>query len=215
MPEHKTTFIITSVIHFSQKKVLGSSLRSVFSPEDRTVQTLNTIRSIRAKVPGAFIILLEMGKNRNIAEELIGAVDKYVFIGQKTLVRWAVNGKFRGLGEAVGLITAKKDLNTGADFFFKISGRYLLNEHFDTTQWQHDLFSARKYSEDISTRLYGFNRKFFGEWQNALKRSLFQLYRGMSLEEVLPVKFGKQRIYNMQKIGVSGYTAPNGEYLEE
>jgi hypothetical protein len=215
MPEFNSTFIITSVIHFSGKKLKDHTTRSVFAPGERIIQTIQTIQSIRAKVPGAFIILLEMGNEKQVSNELIKAADKYIFIGDKAWVKWAVNGKSRGLGEAVGLITAKNELLTESDFFFKISGRYFLNEQFDELQWQRDHFSARKYGEEISTRLYGFNRKFFAAWQKALRRSLLQLWSGRSLEEILPLRFGKERIHEMKMIGVSGYTAPTAEYIQE
>ena len=215
MPELKKTFIITSVIYFSSAKLFDSSIRSVFTPEERTMQTIKTIRSIREKVPGATILLLEMGKEKNIAKELTGIVDKYVFIGDHALVQWAVNGKFRGLGEAMGLIVSRKELNTDADFFFKMSGRYFLNDHFEPAIWQGDFFLAKKYGEGISTRLYGFGRGFFSGWQKALKRSLWQLYRGRSIEDVFPAKFGKERIHDIKRIGVTGCVAPDGTYLEE
>ena len=215
MPEFKKTVIITSVIYFSQKKLSKSSVRSVFTPEVRTMQTFQTIDSIRKKIPGAFIILLEMGKEKNIADELVKGVDKYVFIGNNRLVKWAVNGKYRGLGEAMGLIVSKKELYTGADFFFKISGRYFLNDEFDLTLWKDNFFSARKYERGISTRFYGFSKELFADWQKALRRSLLQLYRGRSIEDVLPVKFGKERIHAIKKLGVAGYVGPDGAYLEE
>lgn len=215
MPELTRTFIITSVIYFSQKRLSKSTPRSIFTPEERTIQTLKTVKSIREKVPGAFIILLEMGRNKNIAEELIRIVDKYVFIGNKLLVNWAVNGRFRGLGEAIGLISAKKDLNTGADFFFKMSGRYFLNDHFEPEIWKRNAFFARRYENGISTRLYGFSKEFFAGWQQALRRSLVQLYRGRSIEDVFPVKFGQEKILEIKKLGVAGYVAPDGIYLEE
>jgi hypothetical protein len=215
MPELTRTFIITSVIHFSGKKLKDQATRSVFTPRERITQTIKTVHSIKEKVPGAIIILLEMGKEKNISTDLVKAADKYVFIGDRTWVKWAVNGKYRGLGEAAALIAAKKELFIGTDFFFKMSGRYILNEHFDVALWHNEFFSARKYGEEISTRLYGFNRKFFADWQSALKRSLFKLYCGRSLEEILPLRFGRERIHEMKKIGVSGYTAPNGEYIEE
>jgi len=214
MPELKRTFIISSVIYFSQKKLFGSA-RSVFTAEERTRQTLQTIQSIRKKVPGAFIILLEMGKEINIATELLSAVDKYVFIGNNKLVRWSVNGKNRGLGEAMGLIVSKNEIHTDADFFFKMSGRYFLTDDFEPDQWNGNYFFARKYEHGISTRLYGFSREFFTDWQKALKKSLFQLYRGRSIEDVLPVEFGKERIRELKRIGLAGYVAPNGSYLEE
>jgi hypothetical protein len=215
MPGDKTTFIITSVIHFSPKKLTGSTPRSVFDPAMRSLQTEKTIASIREKMPGADIILLEMGKEKNIGVDLVKMADRYVYIGDRKRVRWAVNGRRRGLGEAMGLIAASKELDTGASFFFKISGRYHLNEQFEPRLWQGDFFQAKKYETGISTRLYGFNRRFFSDWQTALKRSLWKLYWGSSIEDVFPAKFGPDRIQGIKKLGLSGKIANGGEYLEE
>jgi hypothetical protein len=215
MPGDKITFIITSVIHFSTKKLPGSTPRSVFDPVERSSQTIKTIASIRSRMPGANIILLEMGKEKNIAAELIKMADHYVYIGDRKRVRRAVDGKRRGLGEAMGLIAASKELDTGASFFFKISGRYFLNDQFGPQQWQGDFFQAKKYETGISTRLYGFSRRFFNDWQTALKRSLWKLYWGSSIEDVFPAKFGLDRIQDIKKLGISGYVANGGEYLEE
>lgn len=215
MPGLKRTFIITSVIHFSQKKLSHNTVRSVFSPAERTAQTIKTISSIREKDPGATIILMEMGKVKEVAEGLVNKVDKYLFLGNKAWVKWASNGKYRGLGEAMGLIAAGKELNTGADFYFKMSGRYFLNDDFKPELWQGNFFFARKYEKGISTRLYGFGKELFSDWQKALKRSLLSLYMGRSIEDVLPARFGNERIHEIKKLGVSGYVAPDGSCLEE
>jgi hypothetical protein len=215
MPGDKVTFIITSVIHFSTKKLPGSTPRSVFDPAERSSQTIKTIASIRGKMPSAEIILLEMGNEKYTTGELIKMADRYVYIGDRKRVRRAVDGKNRGLGEARGLIAAHKELDTGASFFFKMSGRYFLNEQFEPRLWQGDFFQAKKYETGISTRLYGFNRRFFNDWQTALKRSLWKLYRGSSIEDVFPAKFGHDRIQDIKKLGLSGYVANGGEYLEE
>lgn len=215
MPPVKRTFIITSVIHFSKNKLSRSAVRSVFTPAERTAQTIKTINSIREKAPGATIILLEMGNKENIGNSLLSMVDKFIFIGDSVLVKWAVNGKYRGLGEAMGLIVSKKDLTTDADFYCKISGRYFLNENFDPGLWEGNFFVAKKYETGISTRLYGFGKDLFGQWQSALKRSLVLLYRGKSIEDVLPAKFGKEKIQGIQQTGVAGYVGPDGGYLEE
>ena len=211
----KRTFIISSAIYLSQKKILGGAARSAFTPEVRTTQTIETIRSIRRKVSDAFIILMELGKEKNIASELTALADKYVYVGNRRIVRWAADGRSRGLGEAIGLIVSKDQIHTDADFFFKMSGRYFLTDDFDASQWNGNSFFARKYGNGISTRLYGFHREFFNDWQKALTRSLFQLYLSRSIEDVFPAKFGREKIREIKKIGLAGYVAPNGSYLEE
>jgi hypothetical protein len=209
------TFIITSVIHFSKNKLSHSSVRSVFTPAERVTQTIKTVNSIREKIPRATIILLEMGNEKNIGVNLIAMVDKYVFLGNNKMVKWAVNGKFKGLGEAIGLIISRKELQTDADFYCKISGRYFLNNDFDPEIWKGDFFIARNYQYGISTRLYGFGKDLFGDWQKALKRSLIHLYIGRSIEDILPVKLDKKKIHGIPKLGVAGFVAPGGGYLSE
>jgi hypothetical protein len=215
MPGHKRTFIITSVIYFSRNKLSYSSIRSKFTPEERTEQTIKTVKSIRERMPDAEIILLEMGKRKNISADLTELVDKYLFIGNNPLVNWACSGKFKGLGEAVGLIVSGSRLHTNADFYFKISGRYFLNDDFSAEAWNSSSFLARKYDSAISTRLYGFGQEIFSDWQRALKRSLILLYKGRSIEEVFPEKFGQQFIQSIPTLGISGFVAPQGEYLTE
>jgi hypothetical protein len=214
MPVPKQTFIITSVIYFSKNKLSYSAVRSIFTPEERTAQTIRTVHSIRERNPEAQIILLEMGKNRKISPVLINLVDKYVFAGRNFWVNWACSGKFKGLGEAAGLIVSRKQLDTGADFYFKISGRYFLNEEFKPEMWSGS-FLAKKYDAAISTRLYGFEKTLFTDWQKALRRSLVLLYKGRSIEEVFPQMLGANNIQHIEKLGISGFVAPQGEFLTE
>lgn len=176
---------------------------------------MKTIATIRQRIPTANVLLLEMGKEKNISTQLTNAADKYVYIGDKSLVRWAVNGRLRGLGEAMGLIIAAKELDTRASYYFKMSGRYFLNNEFRMSDWKGEQLVARKYGDGISTRLYGFDQSLFRNWQKALRQSLPQLYRGRSIEDVFPLKFGIKRIHDIGKLGISGYVAPDGSLLEE
>ena len=130
MKQSEITFIITSVINFPKKKLSYSTVRSMYSPKEREQQTLQTINSIRKKVPGATIVLVEMGLKRNIDTALINAADQFIYVGSNWLVKWSCNSMHKGLGEAMGLLIASSRIKTGAVLYFKISGRYLLNNEF-------------------------------------------------------------------------------------
>lgn len=159
--------------------------------------------------------MLEIGRRKDISATLIGMVDKYIFVGNNLAVRWASSGRYKGLGEAMGLLAAAKKLKTEADFYFKVSGRYFLNEDFRPDLWKGDVFVARIHGTAISTRLYGFGGKLFPDWQRALKRSLRPLYKGRSIEDILPQMLGRELIRHVDLLGVSGFVAPQGEYLTE
>src|SRR5436190_21267743 len=102
MPGDKVTFIITSVIHFSTKKLPGSTPRSVFDPAERSSQTIKTIASIRSKMPGADIILLIMGNEKYMTVELNKMADRYVYICDRKRETRAVTSKTCAVGVATG-----------------------------------------------------------------------------------------------------------------
>ena len=95
MVEEKITFIITSVIYFPDKKLSYTDTRSAFTPEQRIVQTMETIKSIRSKLPLASIVLIEMGRQKNIDSSLINAVDKYIYNGNNLFAIYR-NEKYHG-----------------------------------------------------------------------------------------------------------------------
>jgi ubiquinone/menaquinone biosynthesis C-methylase UbiE len=209
-------FIITSVINFIKSELPYSKTRSVFTPTERIIHTLETIKSIRKKVPEAKIMLLEFGKNSAGLSKLEKNVDEYIYLGNNPFVKIAVNGPHRGFGETLGLIFGyryiKKSQNS---YYYKISGRYLLNKNFDQSKWANrNKLSAKLYGEAISTRLYAFPRIFLARWFRGLLRSLPKLASGKMLEAVMYSEF-KQSFYEMKEIGVSGKVAIDGSKIRE
>lgn len=210
------TFIITSVIHYAEKKLSYSNTRSIFSPEERALQTIKTIRSIKKYIPKAKIILVELGIKPTLPRSLDQLVDKYIYLGNNFLVRKACDGKYKGLGEAVGLLVAHKYFNQNNGFYFKISGRYYLNNDFVLHKWgnlnQITLLQKRNI---MSTRLYGFPSEELESWKKALYFSIPYLLTGKSIEYALFKFLSKKNIHNLDILGVQGDCAPSGELIKE
>jgi hypothetical protein len=122
-------------------------VRSVFTREQRFEQTKITIESIRSKIPNAFICIVECSplqenehnylcENSNI---LINLYDCHDIREQH------VYSRLKGMGERMMTIEGIKRLFTNLTFtmqvlptcksFFKITGRYFLNDHFDHSFW--------------------------------------------------------------------------------
>ena len=215
MKQSEITFIITSVINFSKKKLSYSKVRSVYSPEEREQQTLQTINSIREKVPGASIVLVEMGLRKNIDSAVINAADRFIYVGNNWLVKWSCSSNHKGLGEAMGLLIASSRIKTGAVLYFKISGRYLLNNEFKLDGWDNRHYCFKKYGNNISTRLYSFGPSVFLHWKKVLCKSIPSLYKGYSIEEIMPRFIPAGSITEIPVLGVSGFIAPNAESISE
>jgi len=205
----KIVVIVTSVIYFKEKRLSYSKNRSKFSIEERISQTEKTISSIREKIPNAEIILVEAGLKKDVGP-LSSKVDKYVYIGDKFLVRLGVDSIFKGIGEAIILLSVSKYL-PGADFYFKISGRYYLDNDFDLNKWDNNYFTVRKYDNVFSTRLYGFGAQFLNIWKKSLMFSIPLLLSGQSIERIMPMFINKKYIKHLNKIGISGLGSAYGD----
>ena len=206
-------FLVTSVIYpVSGKKVTYGSERSVFGPDDRAKQTLRTIESIRAKAPGATVVLIEAGLKGDLPYDLQNKVDQYLYLGDKKLVRWACDSRFKSLGETAMLLYAVKSLKQDADFYFKISGRYFLDDDFDINAWgegQFILYFLEDQDDYISTRLYGFRKEMKEQWARALIKGLPFSLIGYAIEHTLAKFIPKKYVYRIYKMGVTGISATN------
>lgn len=209
-------FVVPSVIHFAERSLSYSSVRSVYSPELRALQTHESIASIRRAVPGARIVLVELGLRERLPGSLELDADTYLYAGGNAAIRRIVDGVNKGHGEAAALLVADRVLRaSGASYFFKLSGRYRLTGLFRLDAWTgtRDALVAKKYNDAcVCTRLYGFASDFYGSWRSGLLRAIPDLRFGWAIEDVLP-KF--MSIRDLQPLGVAGLIAPFGVGADE
>ncbi len=211
-------FIITSVIKPSHKQLSYSNVRSLYSPEQRFIQTKVTISSIRKSIPGAYILLIEGGLKNPYLPEFVNLVDKYIYCGSNKLVRAAVDSKYKGLGEVVLLLFSRLYINRKFDLYFKISGRYYLNDNFRLSTWyfRDKIMGKVLYGGcELSTRLIGIPKKWLNRYFIILMISIFKLLKNGNLEGLLIKYIDKKNIANIEEIGISGHIAPNGTYIQE
>ena len=131
----KHCFIITSAIN---------TRFGVYTPDQRLLQTVVTIRSIKQKVPNAKIVLVEMAgialteqQTKNLTAETDVLLD---FTDEKSVIEmynstdnWDIvkNGtEIMIFGAALKLLREDGELE-GIDRVHKISGRYVINDNFD------------------------------------------------------------------------------------
>jgi hypothetical protein len=209
-------FIMPSVIYFSGGPLSYSETRSIYSPEQRAVQTKNGIDSIREKIPTAKIVLSEVGLKKDLPLSLEKLADKYVYGGANTAVRRAVDSPNKGHGEAVALILADKAIRSfSGQYFFKLSGRYKLNEKFDLTKWTgyRDCLTGLTGNvcgqRSIGTGLYGWPSELHETWCSTIFKAIPDLRFGWAMEHMVP-KFFPAKIRHLSPIGLWGLIGPNG-----
>lgn len=208
--------IVTSVIVFAHKKLTYSSTRSVYTPRERISQTIATIQSIKNALPDAHIILLEAGLEDDKTGEISSAVDTYVYVGNRWWVRWAVDSKFKSLGEVIMLLAGKKYLPSDGEYYYKVSGRYIMNTIFSRIYWEQTAFSFFFVRPDfVSTRLYCVSGHVFRQWWEALVKMIPYLFLDYPIEFLLYKWVPKPLQSHVSVAGVEGYDATNGKVVSE
>jgi len=207
--------IVTSVINYANAPLSYSKERSIFSPYERALQTIQTIQSVRRYIPDVLICLIEGGHEERLPLAIKDKVDTYLYLGHNSLVRWAVDSPHKGLGEAAMLVYAAKYLNRNGAFFYKISGRYQLNSLFDILEWRRSGFTFKADRGGFSTRFYGFSKDCFNDWLRTLWLCIPFLFTRRSIESVLPWFVPSVKVHTCSQIGVEGQIGPYGLRFQE
>lgn len=151
----KFLFLIGSALkHFQEGQF------SAFTEQERFNQTLETIKSVREKVPNSYIVLFECShdsideEKKNILKEKTdlflefydNPVIKQIYENIKETPNFMIYGK--SLLETTGLLNTlytiqKNNLLGDSQRIFKLTGRYLLNNSFNIEDYQSKFFEGK------------------------------------------------------------------------
>lgn len=205
------------------------------------VQTLETLKSVREKIPDSYIILLEAFKVdiKDIAG-LYSYIDKYVLYHND--MDSVMFTKQKSLGETYKIRRALKHL-PHENRLFKITGRYTFNNHFDYTNFitSNENISAQVYNENtpenpsqnyfynitknevpdyritycVNTTVYSVPSSCRRIYANAIHASLSILQQSnKDIEHVLYELLDKNMFTNVQRLGIQGTIGPMDELHE-
>ena len=148
--------IITSFAPFTYTKI-----RSIYTIGERFNQTLNTISSIRNKIPNAFIVLVDNSiLNKNQIDTLHNKTDYFINItDDKELNYYTDECVVKAFGEISQQLIFYKYFLSKIDLskikhFFKISGRYYINDTFDYKLFDNDSSIFKKNNMVIDRDYY-------------------------------------------------------------
>ena len=122
---------------------------SKYTPEERVVQTLKTIESVKQYIPNAVICMTECSipeVDATTKDKLSSQVDYFINLSKDPNVNW-INSNIqhqdtvKNLTELVVVskffkLAKQHDWFADCDRIFKVSGRYWLTDKFDITRYQ-------------------------------------------------------------------------------
>jgi hypothetical protein len=235
----KHAFIVTSAIN---------SKFGVFTPTQRLQQTLDTINSIKAKVPDALIIVMECcGEPIKPAQETILSNNCHVFLDYSNNDEvqelynndnWDVvkNGtEIMCFGRALGVLT-HEGIFAGIDRVHKISGRYVLNDMFDTETYEQTdvkdkIVIGPKYKSQFPIEVTTVPLQYMARlwsWPTSRNEEVVKVYTDsflffaerlaaggyVDIEHVLYKFLDPANVHEIQNLGVEGQIAPNGTAIK-
>jgi hypothetical protein len=221
----KNITLITSVIDAPNIPLSYTPTRSVFTKEIRFEQLKKTIATIREKIPDNRIILIECSiLSEDERQYLTNAVDYFINIydtDDQPLIQ-RMFGPSKALGEGTMTIYALQYLlsqNIEYDNFFKISGRYWLNDSFSYQNYDN-FMSCIRYGSSAKTNAYTAFYKLSNYeslcWLDHLRNSEKEItmpihYEGFFLEFI---KTLNKNICFLNHLGLSGYISVTGDYID-
>jgi hypothetical protein len=218
------SILVTSVLNPVNAPLDYSSIRSVFSVDERIDQSINTIHSVR-KFLGNDIHIVFVDCSNVLPSQIsrikncLNSKDDFVDLSDNIDIRHAVESPNKGLGELKLIDWVLSNMDFGSDLY-KISGRYFLDGSVDYLSF--DL------SKDFTCKARGFSHAnnvclttFYRVRNKELFRSyvkhgysLFSTYQNISAEHVLfnfLITTKNITVENLYKIGVAGKIAVTGD----
>jgi hypothetical protein len=129
---------------------------SIYSPEERLAQTLETIASVRERIPNGVICLTDCsqpGISNEVIEKLTEHVDHYIDFSADENVIWIhdniqVQDVVKNLTELSVVhsffkLAQEEGYFDGCDRIFKVSGRYTLTEKFNTADYENNIIGDK------------------------------------------------------------------------
>lgn len=218
--------LITSIIDTPTKGLSYTSIRSVYTKTERFEQTKQTIQSVKQFIPNSIIVLVEYSKlTEEEHEYFVNAVDHFINIYTDTTFsrRDDLHSIYKAQCEGTMTEYALQYIfqnKINFDMFYKISGRYWINDNFQYDLWNtqssviHKIHGS-KYN--VLTALYKLNNDHTQKWFAFLQTTAIQYYPIYGYEALFALFLNEMNWSDVSQIdtaGVSGRISVCGTYLE-
>ena len=197
---NKNIVFVTSKIIVSENRFSYVKKRSCYSKQERIVQTINTINSIRKYIPDAHIVLLDNSIFNYYEYTLIeNLVDTFINITNNLTLNYFTDVfEYKAFGE-ISQTLQFLELFFKEDYkkinnFFKITGRYEINDEFNYEQYNNNLNIFKKHlsikdKEYYFTCFYKLDKSILKEVESKFKNFIDNKEKYMNSYSDLEVIF--------------------------
>jgi glycosyltransferase involved in cell wall biosynthesis len=213
-------FIVTSVINTGDISWSYYHKRSIFTPEQRLKQTIETIESIRKYSSYSKILIIDASitLNEDIKHILKSLTDYFYDVSyDNEVIQNCILSNCKGLGDATLILKGLqylKDHNIKANNIYKLSGRYCLNNNYnkDNISTIMPTFKLAALPDSFCTFCFSVPFSLLNEYYDNVVKTieLFKTRSDICIETFLPSLFSKKHI--IDTIGAEGFIAIDESY---
>lgn len=168
----KNLVLITSVVNTPNVPLSYSKTRSVFTREERFLQTKKTIESIKEKIPDYIIMLVECTDFTDEEKSYFEKECDYILnLWDKKELHSNIFGLSKSLGEGTMTIEALNYIQYKKleyENLFKICGRYWLNNEFNYNIYNNNKLVFKKIKNNINNIFTSFYKITYKDIQTLL-----------------------------------------------
>ncbi len=204
--------ITSTLVPDASKPLSYTSVRSVYSPLQRLEQTVESVRSVLKRIPGAYVLVTDNSKglDQSFITALKGA-------GAEVLHHHGedADSAYKALGEAHGTLQGLahlRSLKRPFDYFLKLSGRYWLTDAFDLGRYMAHKDKLAFWRDPthtvVSTVLYGVPGNMIDLWERCV-RNISEGRSGAGYEQQMYQQVHAHAHY-VTTLGASGHVSVDG-----
>jgi len=218
----KNLVTVNSIINLPNTPFSYTPTRSIYTREERFEQTKKTIESIKEKISDCKILLIECTDFTEEENNYFSNNCDYILnLWDNKELHDKIFGLSKSLGEGTLTIMALRFIISNDlkfDNFFKISGRYFLNDYFDFERFENDKIVCvhiNKSTLFVSTVLYKIPYKYINKFHDFLVANTNKMVECIGYETLMALfvnEFNEDEISFNPKLGVEGNISVSNHY---
>jgi hypothetical protein len=225
-------------VFFVSSAIKAEGRLSIYSDQERFIQTVNTLISINKYCPNNKIYLID-GSASYLGDTYVKSIQdmgvELCWVGSNQDVKYFSEHSQKTLAELLGMSLFLEwyvPQNIMAKRIYKVSGRYVLNDNFKLGHEYTDSFVFKKAVDSwmspqeqertgmrkfFETRIFHMDSSLLLSYQKEIGNMVNTcLSYNVNMEHsIYHCLNGKYNIIELDKIGLNGYIAPSGEYKDD
>jgi hypothetical protein len=218
--------LITSVIHTPKKELSYINTRSIYNSNERFIQTQNTFKTVREKIPHSKIFLIECSPLLPEEEEYLQKnSDYYLNLFDNETVKQNIYSISKSLGEGTMTLCAMEYIlsqNIQFDHLIKISGRYWLSNEFHYENFINSSIVIKHIdnnSENVFTGLYKIPKELILPLKEFLQQNQDKMFNCIGYEILFGLFINSKTTEKYEKkiinpIGLEGHVSVSNDFYK-